>query len=134
MSDSRIHIQGGYKIDVPLIASETVYKGDMVTMISGYAEQAVDTGSHLFVGIATEQVTDATGVSGSTFVKVVAPPSIIRVKSHTDISATSVGAIAHVKDEKTVQLAAGSNNDVIVGLIVRYFSTSEVLINTTIKA
>lgn len=108
-------------------ASTTIYSGSLVCLdTNGLAVAAADTANYTFVGIADEQVTSA--ASGNYYIKV-------RL-GHVELPCTSItqamtGTWMYVVDSDTVDDAAGATNDVAVGKLVKYISTTRGIVDVS---
>lgn len=111
MSDSTVPIGGkvndGVMINLPVAASETIYKGTIVSMnASGYLEDAADTASFLVMGVAADTV-----VGGASDGDVYAPVWLEGVFAFTSTNdaVTDVGKWAYATDNQTVSTTATTN-------------------------
>jgi hypothetical protein len=113
-----------------MTASSTIYAGGLVCVdTNGTAVAAADTSGYLFVGIADEQVTSA--ASGNYYIRVrngdVTLPA-------TSIAQGHVGDIMYVVDDNEFDDSAGVINNVVCGVLVRYISATEGIVDTTSTA
>lgn len=115
--------QGGLQ-SYPVKDNDILYKGGLVTIdTDGYAEPAVDTAGHKFVGVAYEKVDNT--LSGHS-----AGGKSIRVYTEgvflltcTDITQNMVGQSMYVKDDDVVDDT--STNFVCAGRLVQYVGTTQ---------
>lgn len=106
----------------PVIGSDIIYKGAMVTVdATGYAEPAADTTGLPFVGIAVEQADNSSGSSGDITVDVYTSGSFKLIGS--SLAQTDLGKLVFVADDATVD-DGGSDNFVPVGYLEEYVSAS----------
>lgn len=108
----------------PMATNTVIYKGTIVAInAGGYAIPGTDTAGLLGVaGIAEEYVSNNPGANGAKKIKV-------RSGRAFDLTATSitqamVGTIMYIVDDQTVDDAAGATNDIAVGKLVQFISTT----------
>ena len=87
---------------LPVTASQTIAKGDMVMLTSGYLVIGAHTTGSLFAGVALESITTGTVITESDVIKV-ALKGRLRVKASANLDATNVGIVVYVNDKETVQ-------------------------------
>ena len=107
----------------PVLTAVTIPQGALVAITSaGYATNATDSASDLGVaGVAAETVTNA-GASGAVSIKVDCGMDMLLTAS--SITQAMVGTLMFVVDNNTVDDAAGPTNDVPVGILVEFVSTT----------
>lgn len=104
-----------------------IYKGALLNWsATGYLELAADTASEVFAGVALEELNQATGGSdGDNEVNFIPAGSGEWVKMTTGtISRANVGDKVYANGDDQVDLAATTTNDVEVGVIREYISTT----------
>lgn len=106
----------------PVLTATTIYKGAIVSVDdAGFAVPASDTAAHRVIGIAKETVLNP-GASGVNWVKVVSGRAFLIAA--VSITQAMVGDVMFVVDDQTVDDAAGTTNDVPVGRLVEFISTT----------
>lgn len=116
----------GAILEVP-IAVDIVYKGGLVAInAAGYGAPATDGAGETVLGIAIETVDNSGGSAGDLSVKVLSGIVLLSYATAADVGQTSVGQIATVSDDQTVDIAANTTNDIPAGVIVKYVSSSAV--------
>ena len=118
--------QDGEIIEFPVKASTTIYKGALVTVdtSTGYVVPASDAANRIFVGVAVEKADNSSGSSGDKTVRVFRTGTFQFNCSSAD--QTWVGKKVYASDDNTVALAATTTNDVFVGVVVSYESSTKV--------
>ena len=118
--------QDGEIIAFPVKASTTIYKGALVAIdtSTGYAVPASDAANRIFVGVAVEKADNSSGSSGDETVRVFRTGTFQFNCSSAD--QTWVGKKVYAVDDNTVALAATTTNDVLVGVVVSYESSTKV--------
>jgi hypothetical protein len=108
----------------PVLNDTTIFKGGIVAVdATGFLIPATDTAGIRVVGVADEQIvspsTDADG------------DKMCRVRSGEiyDFAASSItqamlGSIMYVVDDQTFDDAAGPTNDIAVGVLIEFISTT----------
>ena len=97
---------------LPLTASDTVTKGELCLMSSGYITGASG-GDNEVEYLALETATDATATNGGTLVQVLPIDDVMVFEalcSTTPVQATHVGNNYDLTDAATVNLAASTDN------------------------
>jgi len=97
---------------------------------AGYAVNATDTAIERVVGVASAEADNTGGADGASDV------TVWTDGAHTFVSAFSatianVGDKVYAVDNQTVDLAATTTNDVLVGVVVGVLSTSAVRVKLT---
>lgn len=106
----------------PMAASITIFEGALVVLnASGNATNAVDTASHIFVGICTNTVTNGV-TAGAVLVEVEYGHEELLTSSATLASVT--GAPAVVTDNDSVTTVALGTNDIKVGVVTEFVSAT----------
>jgi len=118
-------------LSYPVKASTKIVEGALVNLTGGYATNATDTASDIFVGVADETADNsAVAVDGNIRVKVV-PKGVIEVVAGFSAAATDCGVKVYAMDNQTVGLAATTTNDILVGRIVEVVSASKLRVAIT---
>lgn len=117
--------------DLPSVpmAAVKLYKGALVAFnTAGYATLAADTASFTFGGIAYETVDNSGGAAGAVEVRI-KRRGVVELNFSGTAAQANVGLPVYMVDDNTVALAATTTNDVLVGRIVRFVSTSKVRVD-----
>lgn len=107
--------------DLLVKASSTIYRGDVIGLVSGYARQLV--AGDLFGGFATAKAT-GTASDGGVFVN-----ALIEGEVELSISAaavTDIGKAVFASDSNTFTFTAGSNTR--IGAVARWVATGTVIV------
>jgi hypothetical protein len=100
-----------------------IVKGALVCVnTSGYAVSAADTASFVVAGVAIEQVDNSGGSAGDKVIRVDADCEFKFVAS--SITQAMLGTDMMVVDNNTVDDASGPSNDVPVGKLTEFISTT----------
>ena len=116
--------QEGDLVEVYLAASTKVFKGSNVAYsTAGFGKKGADAVGESFAGVAMETV-ENTGVAGDKYVRV-------WKEGVFDMDATGaaqawVGQKVYLLDDHLVALAANTTNDVLVGTVVGFNSSTSV--------
>ena len=113
---------------VPVAAGAIhIYTGALLNYgTDGYATLASDTSGERFCGIATQELNQATGgTDGDNSIEVIPVGSgeIVNMTTGT-IAVTDVGVKVYANSDDQVELAATTSNDVEVGTIRKFLSTT----------
>lgn len=113
------------QLDMPVVASDIVYKGGLVSVVkgTGYAGPAIDAANHVVAGIALENADNSSGSAGDINC-LVASGIVAELDTGSDLGQGSVGKTVYVTDDQTVDLE--SNFGIPVGTVVKYVSSSAV--------
>ena len=123
--------QEGNILSYPVAASTKLIEGGLVTLnASGYAVKAADTTNFTFVGVCDETADNSSGSAGDIRVKVWTY-GVIDVAANFSATAADAGKKAYVIDDQTVDLAAVTTNDILVGKIVEVVSASKLRVAIT---
>jgi hypothetical protein len=114
----------GVELEYPVAAATKIYAGSLVCVDgNGYAVPAADTSGYRFVGAAMEQVDNGTGANGD---------KVIRVRrtgvfefDAASITQAMVGDAMYAVDDHTFDDAAGPTNDIKLGVLTKYVSTTK---------
>lgn len=112
-------------------AGEKIPAGALVELVGGYAQNAGDDANATFVGVASESCDNTSGADGAKEVYVWMY-GVVDVNAAFSAAQTHVGTQVYASDNQTVDLAATTANDVLVGRVVERLSSSKVrvLLNT----
>jgi hypothetical protein len=100
---------------IPLAATQVVKKGmNICRFTGGNAYLGDDTASHLFAGIAEDEV-NSTGFAAEVRVR---RNTIVKRKLSGTFAQTDVGSKGYVKDNELVALVAGITNNVEFGIFL----------------
>jgi predicted RecA/RadA family phage recombinase len=114
----------GIEVEYPVAAATKIFAGSLVCVgSSGYAAPAADTSGHRFVGVALEQVDNASGANGDKVVRV-RRQGVFEFDA-ASITQAMVGDSMYAVDDHTFDDAAGPTNDVKVGVLVKYVSAAK---------
>jgi predicted RecA/RadA family phage recombinase len=119
----------GIEVEFPVAATTKIYAGSMVCVnAAGYAAPAADTSGYRFVGVAMEQVDNSSGAAGAETVRL----RRVGVFEFDGASLTQakVGNAMYAVDDQTFADAATTTNDIKVGVLVKYVSTTKGWIDT----
>ena len=109
-----------------------IYQGMMVMLnASGYAVQAADTASCVFLGIADETVDNSAGSAGDLYITVYR--GCFEVTSVETEAVTTVGALRYISTNQEVGAVGTTTNDILVGRIIRFVSSTRVVIDPTMR-
>lgn len=123
-SDKRTERTEGVEVSVPVKGSTTIYAGAMVSVgADGYAVPASDATGQIFMGIALEHVDNSSGSDGDKSV-VVRRAGLVKISAGSTISQANVGDKVYAVDDQTVDIAANTTNDILVGKIAAFSSSS----------
>jgi len=115
----------------PLAAATKIVEGALVNVnAAGYAVNATDTTGERCVGVASQECDNTTGAAGDADA-IVWTGGAIDVLTNFSATIANVGDKVYVVDNQTVDLAAVTTNDVLVGVIVAVLSTSKVRVILT---
>ena len=104
-----------------MAASQTIYKGAIVHLnASGLAIPASDTASQVVAGIAAETVVSA--ATGNFWIQVEYDREYLFAA--TSITQAMVGVNMVTVDDNTVDDIAGATNDIVVGKLTEFVSTT----------
>ena len=114
----------GVEIEYLVAGNAKIYAGSLVCVnSSGYAVPAADTAGLKFGGVALEQVDNTGGANGAKKVR------LRRVGAFqfeaSSITQAMVGDAMYVVDDHTFDDAAGPTNDLRIGVLVKYESSTK---------
>ncbi len=121
-------------IEVPLAAGAiTLYRGENVNIDSaGYYVKGSDSATDLFFGgVVWEPIVQAAGGSnGDNTIRIIPPHTgqIVKFKTATGLTRITgaSGTKVYVVDGGTVDLAAATTNDILVGTIFRWIAANDI--------
>lgn len=120
--------QQGEVLSFPMAAVQ-IYEGALVSVnAAGYLTNTSDAADDVFVGVAEESVDNSGGSAGDLSCTVRRSGVLDVVANHT-AAQTDVGQLAYALDNQTIDLAANLTNDVVVGRIVEFVSSSKVRVD-----
>jgi len=106
-------------------AAVKIWEGALVSVnAAGYVTNATDAANDLFVGVADETIDNSVGAAGDKEIQV-RVGGIVNVVSGFSAAQSNLGDPVYVTDNQTVDLAATTTNDVLVGRIVEVTSASK---------
>mgnify|MGYP000514625880 CR=1 FL=1 len=115
----------------PIAATTKIVEGALVNVnAAGYAVNATDTTGERCVGVASQETDNTAGAAGDADA-IVWTGGAIDVTTSFSATIANVGDKVYVVDNQTVDLAAVTTNDVLVGVIVAVLSTSKVRVILT---
>lgn len=107
----------------PVLTNTHIFKGAIVCVDdNGFAIPAADTANLRVVGVAEEEVDNNPGASGDRWVRVRTDRAFLFNAS--SITQAMLGDVMYVVDDNTVDDAAGVTNEVPVGRLVEFVSTT----------
>ena len=114
----------GIEIEFPVAANSKIFSGSLVCAnTSGYAVPAADTAGLKFLGVALEQVDNTGGANGAKIVRL--RRTWVFELDATSVTQAMVGTDMYAKDDHTVDDAAGTTNDIRVGVLVKYVADTK---------
>lgn len=120
--------QQGEVLSFPMAAVQ-IFEGAIVALnAAGYLTNASDAANDVVVGIA-EESKDNSGGSAGDLSLAVRRRAVVTVNANHTAAQTDLGVLAYALDNQTVDLAANLTNDVVVGRIVEFISTSKVRVD-----
>lgn len=122
-ADSNRQARGIGKVyRLPVKASTNIYKGAIVAIdAGGFAVAGADTAGLQVIGIAMEKVLN-TGADGAAFVHVDSDREFLFAAS--SITQAMLGDLMVIVDDNTVDDAAGATNDIAVGRLTHFVTTT----------
>lgn len=113
----------------PVNAGSVIYQGGLVAIdTDGYARPASDTASYRCAGVAYESKTGGSA-DGDVYVLVEADADYLFTASSITQAMLNTAQAMYVVDDNTIDDAAGATNDVFVGILVDYVSTTSGWVN-----
>jgi len=112
-----------------LMGAEQIFEGALVAVnAAGFLVNAGDDAGAVVVGIADESKDNSAGSAGDLTLNVVRD-GVVTLNTAYTAAQTDLGVLAMAEDNQTVDLAATTTNDVVVGRIVGFISTSKVRVD-----
>lgn len=113
---------------------ENIYEGALVAInAAGYAVNAGDDASAVVVGVADESVDNSGGSAGDKSIKV-RRSGVFTFVAGWSAAQADVNTLVYAVDNQTVDLAATTTNDVLVGRVVEVLSSSKVRVDIRDRA
>lgn len=110
-------------LPVPVAADAVIYKGAIVCIDGdGFAIPGADTAAIQVIGIAAETIDNTGGSDGDKTVEV--EYDCIYLFAATSITQAMLGDLMVIVDDNTVDDAAGATNDISVGRLIEFVSTT----------
>lgn len=117
-----------------LMGAEEVFEGALVAVnAAGYVVNAGDDANAVVVGVADESVDNSGGAAGDTTLKV-RRTGVFTFNAAFSAAQSDVNTLCYASDNQTVDLAANTTNDVLVGRIVEVLSSSKVRVDIRDRA
>ena len=115
---------------MPIEAGETIYNGAIVCLdADGYVLPGADTAGFIFLGVAQEEMDNASGADGAEDVLVSIGGHLLTcVHAAGSQTQANVGDEATIEDDQTVDVAANTTNDIACGRILKVNSATEVVV------
>ena len=121
--------QDGIVYPFQVAASTTIPEGALVSInAAGYAVNATDAANDVFVGVADETIDNSSGAAGAKKIKI-RRTGVFTVVFAGTATIADVNTLVYVVDNQTVNLAAATTNDVLVGRIVEFISATKVRVD-----
>jgi predicted RecA/RadA family phage recombinase len=113
----------GVELDFPVAANTKIYSGSLVCGNSGgYAVPGADSPGFKFLGVAMEQADNSGGADGAKAIRL-RRSGVFEFDAST-INQAMLGSSMYVKDDHTIDDAAGCTYDIRVGILVKLVSES----------
>ena len=113
----------------PVNAASVIYKGGLVAIdTDGYARPMSDTASYRCAGVAAESKTGGTA-DGDVYVLVEGDADFLFTATSITQAMLATTQAMYAVDDNTVDDAAGATNDVFVGVLVEFVSTTSAWVN-----
>ena len=121
--------QDGIVYPFQVAASTKIPEGALVSInAAGYAVNATDAANDVFVGVADETIDNSSGAAGAKKIKI-RRTGVFTVVFAGTATIADVNTLVYVVDNQTVNLAAATTNDVLVGRIVEFISATKVRVD-----
>lgn len=115
-------------VTVPVDAATTIYKGAIVAAnVSGLAVPAADAEDYVVIGIAESTADNADGQAGDIGVHAIRGRFRLPIANTAGLQ-SMVGRTVYVYDDEKVAAEADSVERVPCGTVVRYISTTELVV------
>jgi len=117
-----------------LQGAENIYEGALVAInAAGYAVNGGDDANAVIVGVADESVDNSGGAAGDKSIKV-RRSGVFTFVAGFSAAQADVNTLVYAVDNQSVDLAATTTNDVLVGRIVEVLSSSKVRVDIRDRA
>ena len=117
-----------------LVGAEDIYEGALVAInAAGYAVNAGDDASAVVVGVADTTALNAGGAAGAKEINV-RRSGVFSFVAGWSAAQADVNTLVYAVDNQTVDLAATTTNDVLVGRVVEVLSSSKVRVDIRDRA
>jgi hypothetical protein len=117
-----------------LMGAEEIFEGALVAInAAGYVVNAGDDANAVVVGVADESVDNSGGAAGDKTL-VVRRTGVFTFNAAFSAAQADVNTLCYASDNQTVDLAANTTNDVLVGRIVEVLSSSKVRVDIRDRA
>jgi hypothetical protein len=117
-----------------LMGVEEIFEGALVAVnAAGYAVNAGDDANAVVVGVADESKDNSGGSNGDQYIKV-RRTGVFTFVAGFSAAQADVNTLCYATDNQTVDLAATTTNDVLVGRIVEVLSSSKVRVDIRDRA
>lgn len=115
----------GIIVDLPMGASETIYKGSFVSLDAGDLFGAPLAGGEIFAGIALETKISTSAANGTSTIKIISGTAVFQY-AITSIAQADIGKTVYATDDNTLGLADTSGS--AVGRIINVPATGTAII------
>lgn len=113
---------------------EEVFEGALVAInAAGYAVNAGDDANAVVVGVADQSVDNSGGSAGDKEIQV-RRSGVFTFVANFSAAQADVNTLCYAVDNQTVDLAANTTNDILVGRIVEVLSSSKVRVDIRDRA
>ena len=117
-----------------LQGAESIFEGALVAInAAGYAVNAGDDANAVIVGVADESVDNSGGAAGDLSIKV-RRSGVFTFVAAWSAAQADVNTLVYAVDNQSVDLAATTTNDVLVGRVVEVLSSSKVRVDIRDRA
>lgn len=117
-----------------LMGVEEIFEGALVAInAAGYAVNGGDDANAVIVGVADESVDNSAGSNGSLSIKV-RRTGVFTFNAAWSAAQADVNTLVYASDNQSVDLAATTTNDVLVGRVVEVVSSSKVRVDIRDRA
>lgn len=114
----------GVELEFPVAANTKVYAGSLVCAnTNGYAVPAADSPGLKFLGVALEQVDNTGGANGAKTLRL-RRTGVFEFDA-ASITQAMVGSDMYAVDDHTVDDTVGAVNDIRVGMLVKFVTTTK---------
>lgn len=117
-----------------LQGAESIFEGALVAInAAGYAVNAGDDANAVVIGVADESVDNSGGAAGDLSIKV-RRSGVFTFVAAWSAAQADVNTLVYAVDNQSVDLAATTTNDVLVGRVVEVLSSSKVRVDIRDRA